>query len=143
MTVKAIPEGFHTLTPQANLVGCDKAIEFFKKAFGAEEKRVMREPGGKVMHAELKIGDSILMLGEAVRDPVSNLNGMLYVNDCDAVFKRAVDAGATALMPVADMPWGDRAGRVRDPFGNHWFIGTHKEDVPDAEVARRMAALHA
>ena len=140
MAVRPIPEGYHTLTPGMNLKDADKAIEFLKKAFGADEK--VRVPGenGKVMHAEIKIGDSIVMLGEAIKDPVQTLNAMLYVQDCDAVFKRAVDAGAPAVQQPTVMPWGDRAGRVTDPFGNKWFIATHVEDVSMEEAMRRMKA---
>ena len=143
MAVRAIPEGFHSITPGMNVKGADKAIEFFKKAFGAEVKLRMATPDGNVAHAEVKIGDSIFMIGDAVRDPVQTLSAMLYVQDSDAVFKRAVDAGATVKMPIADQPWGDRAGRIVDPFGNQWFIATHKEDVSNEEIALRMKALHA
>jgi PhnB protein len=141
MTVKPIPEGFHSITPSANIKDCDKAIEFFKKAFGAEERMRHLGPHGKIVHAEVKIGDSIVMLSEAVQQPVHTLQSMLYVTDCDAVFKRAVDAGATVKGPLTDMFYGDRGGRVIDPFGNEWFIATHKEDVPQAELDRRMKAM--
>ena len=141
MGVKAIPDGYHSITPGMNLKDADKAIEFFKKAFGAEERERIVGPDGKIMHAEVRIGDSIVMLGEAQRDPVRTLGAMLYVNDADTVFSRAIDAGATVKLPMADMPWGDRAGRVLDPFGNEWFIATHKEDVPMDEIKRRMEAM--
>lgn len=140
MAVQAIPEGFHSVTPGCNIVGADKAIEFYKKAFGAEVRVRHATPEGKVMHCEVMIGNSIIMVGEAIKDPVHTLQAMLYVKDSDAVFAKAVEAGATVKMPMADMPWGDRAGRVIDPFGNSWFISTHKEDVADEEIVRRMKA---
>ncbi len=138
MSVKPIPEGYHSITPAMVVNGADRAIEFYKNAFDAEEKVRFPGPDGKIMHAELRIGDSLVMLGEAARDPVANLQAMLYVQDSDAVFQRAVDAGPTVVAPMADMPWGDRGGRVRDPFGNVWFIATHKEDVEVDEMLRRM-----
>jgi PhnB protein len=138
MAVKPIPAGYHSITPGMNLKDAAKAIEFFKKAFGAEEKLRMPGPDGKIVHCEMVIGDSHLMFGDAVRDPVQTLSAMLYVDDCDAVFKRAVDAGATVKSPLADFPWGDRGGRVTDPFGNSWFIATHKEDLSKEEIDRRM-----
>lgn len=140
MAVKPIPDGYNSLTPGMNLKDAHKAVEFFKKAFGAEETICMRAPDGKVMHCEMKIGNSRIMFGEAVRDPVHTMHVMLYVNDSDAVFKRAVDAGATVKMPMADQFWGDRAGRVIDPFGNHWFISTHKEDLSPEELEKRARA---
>lgn len=141
MSVKAIPDGYQSITAGANLKDAAKAIEFFKKAFGAEEIVCMKGPSGTVMHCEMKIGDSRIMFGDAVKDPVHNIHAMLYVQDADAVFKRAVDAGSTVKQPMSDMPWGDRAGRVVDPFGNHWFIATHKEDVSPEEIEKRMKKL--
>ncbi len=145
--VKPIPEGFHTITPQMVVRDAGKAIDFYKKAFGAEE--VMRMPGsdGKtVMHAEMKIGDSIFMLcdefpgSERFVAPQS-LNGTtvcitLYVTDVDKVFQRAVDAGATVSMPVMDAFWGDRYGKLTDPFGHEWGIATHKQDLTPEEIAK-------
>ena len=141
MPVKPIPDGYHSITPSMNIKECEKAIDFFKKAFGAEEVSRNLGPGGKIVHAEVKIGDSIVMLSEAVKQPVHVVHAMLYVADCDAVFKRAVDAGATEMMPPQDMFYGDRGGRVVDPFGNDWFIATHKEDVSPAELEKRVKAL--
>jgi PhnB protein len=138
MAVKPIPAGYHSITPGMNLKDAAKAIEFFKKAFGAEETVRMPGPDGKIAHCEMRVGDSVIMLGDAVRDPVQTLHAMLYVPDCDAVYKRAIDAGATAKSPLVDHPWGDRGGRVIDPFGNHWFIATHKEDLSMEEIERRM-----
>jgi PhnB protein len=138
MAVKPIPDGYHAITPGMNLKDAAKAIEWFQKVFGAELKVRMDGPDGKIMHCEMRIGDSNVMFSDAVKDPVHNLHAMLYVQDADAVYKRAVDAGATSKQPVTDKPWGDRAGRVVDPFGNQWFIATHKEDVPEAVIKERM-----
>jgi uncharacterized glyoxalase superfamily protein PhnB len=146
----AIPEGFHTVTPHLVIQGADKAIEFYKKAFGAEE--LFRMPGmdGKgVGHAELQIGNSRIMIGDEcpqmnAHSPVT-LKGTpvtihLYVEDCDKVFKQATAAGAQVTMPLTDMFWGDRYGKVKDPFGHHWSVATHKEDVTPEECAKRAAA---
>ena len=120
-----------------NLKDCDKAIEFYKKAFGAEEKSRMPGPDGKIMHAELQIGDSRIMMSEAMQMPATQSSIWLYVPDCDALFKRAVAAGAQVKMPLMDMFWGDRFGNVTDGFGNTWGIATHKEDVPPQEMEKR------
>jgi uncharacterized glyoxalase superfamily protein PhnB len=141
--VKAIPEGYHSLTPFLSLKGADQAIEFYKKAFGAEERGRFAGPDGKIMHAEIKIGDSIVMLGEAMMDAPSSGNVHLYVENADAAFERAVKAGATVKMPLADQFWGDRYGVVTDPFGQKWSIASHKEDVPMEEMRKRAAALFA
>jgi PhnB protein len=138
--VKAIPDGYHALTPFLTLKDAARAIEFYKQAFGAEERMRMPGPGGVVMHAELKIGDSVLMLSESVQDPPTVGGVFMYVNDVDAVFARAVKAGAIVKTPVADMFWGDRFGRVTDAWGISWAIATHKEDVSPAEMDKRMKA---
>ena len=154
--VKAIPDGFHSITPGLVVRGGLKALEFYKAAFGAEVISRMDTPDGKVMHAEFRIGNSIVMLGEECPDwgvvapetlggsPVS-LN--VYVEDCDAVFNRAVEAGAAVKMPVADMFWGDRYGKITDPFGHSWGILTHVKDLTEEEVkaaaAEAMAAMAA
>ena len=144
--VKPIPDGYHSVTPYLAVRNADRAIDFYKRAFGARELMRMAGPDGKVRHAELKIGDSIIFLsdempGGSTRSPES-LGGAsgyqyLYVKDVDATFKRAVDAGARVLMPVADMFWGDRFGRLADPFGHEWGLSTHKEDLTPDEIARR------
>ncbi|MCI0607046.1 VOC family protein [bacterium] len=144
--VKAIPEGFHTITPHLVIRDAEKAIEFYGKAFGAETKSVHKTPDGKIMHASLKIGNSILFLADEfpswhVLSPLS-LNGSpvvlhIYTDDVDGVFQRAVNAGATVSMPVADQFWGDRYGKLKDPFGHEWSIGTHKEDLSEEEVIER------
>jgi len=143
MTVKAIPEGYHSITPHMTVRDAARAIDFYKQAFGAVEKGVMKGPGGKVMHAELRIGDSIFMLADEFPEfnslsPQSTGGaGMglhIYTEDVDSAFGRAVKAGATVEMPVSDMFWGDRYGKLADPFGHKWSIGTHKQDVTMAEM---------
>jgi len=148
--VKPIPTGYHTVTPYLTVKGAAQAIDFYKRAFGAQEVERMPGPDGKsVMHAELKLGDSVVMLSDespqgGTRSP-QTLGGstaylFLYVPDVDAAFKRAVDAGAKATMPPTDMFWGDRFGKVSDPFGHEWGLATHKEDVSPEEMRRRAQA---
>jgi PhnB protein len=150
---KPIPDGYRTVTPYITVKGAAQAIEFYKRAFGAQEHERMTGPDGKtVMHGEIKIGDSIVMLADEMpqmgcRSP-QTLGGctgyiFLYVPDVDAAFKRAVEAGAKATMPPADMFWGDRFGTVEDPFGHQWGLGTHKEDLSPEEVRKRGAAAMA
>jgi PhnB protein len=141
--VKPIPEGYHTATPFLNIKHCAEAIAFYQKAFGAEEKFRMPGPGGAIMHAEIQIGDSRIMLSEAMREAPNHSSIFLYVNDCDALWNRAVAAGATVKMALADQFWGDRYGTLEDRFGNTWSIATHKEDVPPAEMEKRGAAAMA
>jgi PhnB protein len=147
MAVKAIPDGYYSLTPYLVITGAAKAIEFYKKAFGAVETVRMPGPDGKIMHAELQIGNSMLMLSDENPErghfSPSTRGGstgsvMLYTEDVDATFKQAVAAGAKADMPPADMFWGDRMGNLTDPFGHTWAIATHKEDVSPEEMGRRM-----
>ncbi|MBP7146949.1 MAG: VOC family protein [Acidobacteria bacterium] len=150
MAAKPVPEGFHTVTPYLIVNDGRAAIEFYKQAFGASEEYRMDGPGGKVMHAEIRIGDSHVMLADEFPDmgyrgpqalggsPVSLL---LYVEDVDARFQRAVAAGAKVLRPVEDQFYGDRTGTLADPFGHVWSIATHKEDVPPDEIKRRMAEM--
>ncbi len=134
--VKAIPEGFGTVTPVLNIKGADAAIEFYKKAFGAEEKARMLGPGGSIIYAELRIGDSAIMLGEAVMNPATQSSTHLFVADADAAWKRALDAGATVAMPIADQFWGDRYGVLADAWGNRWAIATHKVDMTPAQMQK-------
>ncbi len=147
MGVKAIPDGYYSLTPYLIIKGAAAALEYYKQAFGAVEIVRMPGPGGKVMHAEVKIGNSILMLSDENPErghlSPSTRGGnsasiMLYTDDGDKVFKQAVAAGARADMPPADMFWGDRMGNLTDPFGHSWAIATHKEDVSPEEMEKRM-----
>ena len=138
-SVKPIPEGYRTVTASLCLEGADRAIAFYAQAFGAKERMRLATPDGRIAHAELQIGDSIVMLSEAIREPVTSASLYLYVPDVDAAFARAVAAGARVTMEVADMFWGDRFGSVIDPFGVRWGIATHKEDVAGEEIARRAA----
>lgn len=140
--VKAIPDGYHTLTPATIIPEAAEAITFYAKAFGAKTRLRMDGPDGSVAHAELVIGDSTFMIGTAMGRPPVHLAAMLYVTNCDAVFDRALDAGATVKEPLSDKFYGDRSGTVSDPFGNEWTIATHKEDVSEAEMMKRMKAAH-
>jgi len=151
-SVKPIPDGYHSVTPYMTMNDAAGAIGFYKKAFGAEELVRMNGPGGTVMHAEIRIGDSMIMLGGEMpamgtHSPQSlggNTGGiMLYVEDVDALFQQAVAAGATVEAPLADMFWGDGFGKLKDPFGHSWSMATHKEDVAPAEMKRRMDQMTA
>jgi PhnB protein len=145
--VKPIPDGYHTITPYLTVRGAAQAIEFYKKAFGAEEIYRRATPDGRILHAELRLGDSIFMLGDEFPEmggrggPLA-LGGtavglFLYVTDVDGAFARAIAAGAKVTMPLADMFWGDRYGKLIDPFGHEWALATHKEDVGPEEMDRR------
>jgi uncharacterized glyoxalase superfamily protein PhnB len=145
MTAQAIPQGFHSLTPGLTCKDTAKAIEVYKKAFGATERSRMAGPDGRIMHAELQIGDSMMFLADefpgmsaapAQGAPPSQ-SVYLYVPDVDATYDRALAAGCQGAMPVSDMFWGDRFGKVIDPFGHHWNLATHTEDVAPAEMERR------
>jgi PhnB protein len=152
MAVKPIPDGYHTVTPYLAVEDAAAAIDYYKKVFGATERVRMDTPDGKIGHAELEIGDSLVMLADAVpqfstRAPTevgaTTASIFLYVEDVDAVVKGAVDAGATVLMEVADQFWGDRFGTVQDPFGHQWSVATHVEDVPPEEIEERAKAAMA
>jgi uncharacterized glyoxalase superfamily protein PhnB len=141
MGAKPIPDGYHAVTPYLLVPGVAWLIEFLKEAFGAEEQLRINRPDGSLGHAELRIGDSVVMLGE----PTEAFGPMpaslyLYVEDCDAVYRRALRAGGTSVMEPADLPSGERYGGVKDPSGNVWWVATHVEDVAPEEVARRFAA---
>jgi PhnB protein len=152
MATKPVPEGYHTVTPYLHVDDAAQAIDFYKKAFGATERMRMEAPDGRIAHAEIEIGESLVMLSDpfpqsSVRTP-KELGGttagvFLYLEDVDAVVKRAVDAGATVTMEVADQFWGDRFGSVTDPFGHSWSLATHVEDVPPEEMAERAKAAMA
>lgn len=139
--VRAIPKGFHSVSPSLVQADASKTIEFCKKAFGAKLTMKMPGPGGKLMHAEIMIGDSIIMMTDAMRDAPQPASLFLYVPDVDKTFAKAVKAGATVVVPVQDMFWGDRFCNVKDPQGNSWGIGTHIEDVSPAEMKKRAKAF--
>ena len=143
MSAKPIPEGYHTLTPFLTVRNAVRAIEFYKQAFGAQERGVAKGPDGKVMHAEVKIGDSVIMLSDEFPEFGSlspqSIGGSpmglhIYIENVDAAFDRAVKAGAQVEMPVADQFWGDRYGKLKDPFGHKWSIATHKRDMSPEEI---------
>ena len=143
---KPIPEGYHSLQPYLAVEDAAKAIEFYKRAFGAKERGRMPGPGDTIAHAELEIGDSVLMLADpfpqSTLKPPKKLGGtsvgiFLYVEDVDEVVQQVVDAGGSVTMPVEDQFWGDRYGVVADPFGHTWQIATHKEDLSPEEIMER------
>ena len=144
--VKPIPEGYHSITPYLAVTDAARAIDFYQRAFGAKELMRMNSPQGKVTHAEIKIGDSVIMLTEEssnadIRAPQS-LDGstvslFLYVEDLDSVFKKALSAGAKERQALANQFWGDRYGRLIDPFGHSWSLATHVEDVSPEEMGKR------
>jgi PhnB protein len=138
--VRPIPKGYHAVSPSLTQDDARQTIEFCKKAFGAKVLMRMQGPGGKIMHAEVLIGDSIVMLNDVMQEPAQPANLFLYVQDVDKTVARASKAGATVLMPPQDMFWGDRFGRIQDPSGNRWGIATHREDVPPKEMKKRAAA---
>jgi PhnB protein len=146
MSVQPVPEGYHPLIPYLAVDDAAKAIEYYKTAFGAKERARMDGPDGKIGHAELEIGDSVVMLADsfphASTTPPSDAGAttasiVMYVEDVDAVVSKAVDGGATIIEEVEDKFWGDRFGTIRDPFGHVWSIGTHVEDVSPQEMAER------
>ena len=141
MAVKPIPEGFHTLTPYLTVDDAQGLINFVQRAFDGQVTYRMNDEQGNVRHVEMKIGDSMVMIGQA-RDEWKSRPGMfvLYVPDCDAVYKKAVDAGATVVRELATQAYGDRSGGVQDSQGNQWWISTHVEDVSPEEVERRLKA---
>ena len=151
--VKPIPDGFHSVTPYLMVRGAAEAIEFYKRALGAKERYRLPGPDGQgVGHAEITIGDSIIMLADEMpgfpqKAPPSlggtPVNFAVYVEDVDTVFKRAVDAGATVVRPITDMFYGDRVGCISDPFGHQWSIMTHKEEVSPEELKRRLPEEYA
>ena len=153
MPVKPIPDGYHTVTPYLFINGAARAIEFYKQAFAAQERFMMPGPDGKgVMHAEVRIGSSIIMMSyENPQQPCKSaetmggtpVNFYLYVENVDAAFAKAVDAGATAQMPVQEMFWGDRVGSVRDPFGYTWMLATHTRDLTPKEIEEGARAAFA
>ena len=153
MPVNPIPEGYRSITPYLCIAGAAKAIDFYTQALGAKEIARMPGPEDKLMHAEIRIGDSMIMLSDEFaemgncKSPKSlgatSCSIMIYVPDCDRIYKQAVDAGARGLMPPADMFWGDRMSQIVDPFGHVWSIATHVEDVSPDQVNERAAAFMA
>jgi len=145
--VQPIPDGYHSISPAITCKNAASAIDFYKEAFGATEMNRMTGPGGMVMHAELRIGDSVIFVSDewpgmsAAPTPGATPSYylFLYTPDVDTVFNRALAAGAKVAMPVADMFWGDRYGKLTDPFGHSWGLATHVEDVAPDEIARRSA----
>ena len=144
--VHHVPEGYHAVTPYLAVNGAAKALEFYKKAFGATEVMRMQEPSGKIVHAEIKIGDSHIMLADEFPDiefqSPTSVGGasallMIYVENADAVFKQALECGAQQTRALQDQFYGDRSGTLRDPFGHVWTVATHVEDVPPDEMERR------
>jgi PhnB protein len=142
MAVKPIPDGYHSVTPYLVVDGAEQLLTFVKQAFGAEETIRMGGPDGKIGHAEVRIGDSIVMLADATEQSEA-LAAMLhlYVDDCDAMYARAMEAGATSVRELKDEFYGDRMGGVQDAFGNKWYLATHVEDVSEEEMARRAQEL--
>lgn len=148
--VKPIPEGYHSVTPYLIVKGAARAIDFYKQAFGATELMRMEGPDGTVGHAEIKVGDSPLMLADehpemGYRSPQTlggaGISLMVYVDDVDEVFPRAISAGAKELRPIQDQFYGDRSGTLEDPFGHVWTISTHKEDLSNEEMLRRSEEM--
>jgi PhnB protein len=148
--VKPIPEGYHAVTPYLIVSDAVRVIEFYKRGLGAQELTRMPGPGGQIMHAEVKIGDSVVMMGEEpadkpiMRSPKSagtrTASLYVYVPDVDTAFKRALDAGAKVVTPITDMFWGDRIGTIEDPSGHHVTLATHKEDLSPEDIRKRAEA---
>ena len=146
---KTVPAGYHSVTPYMTLRDAVSAIDFYRRAFGAELVMKLNMPDGKIAHAEMRIGDSIIMMSEeneewGNKSPLT-LGGspmflMIYLPDVDAAFAKALAAGATQVRPVEDQFYGDRAGTLKDPYGHQWTLGTHMEDLSQEEVQRRMEA---
>jgi PhnB protein len=137
--VKPIPDNYQVVTPYLVVQGAEKLINFLKQAFGARETERISMPDGSIGHAEVRIGDSVIMMSDAREDMWKAMPSSiyLYVEDCDTIYKRALDVGATSLMEPKDQFYGDRSGGVKDPIGNHWFIATHKEDLTKEELDKR------
>lgn len=151
-TVEPIPAGYHTVTPYLVVEDCAAALDFYKRAFGAEEVLRLPAPDGKIMHAEMRIGDSMIMLSDeapdwGARSPRhyggSPMHLMLYLADADASYAQALAAGATSVRPMENQFWGDRMGRVADPYGHQWSLATHVEEVSPEEMDRRFKAMMA
>lgn len=149
--VNPIPEGYHSVTPYLSIKGAAKAIDYYKQVFGATELFRMAAPDGKIGHAEIKIGNSPIMLADEFPEmefvSPQTLGGspiglMIYVDDVDTMFNQAISAGATEVKPLQDQFYGDRSGTIKDPFGHVWTVATHVEDVAPEELQKRAAAAH-
>jgi len=147
--IEKIPKDYHSITPVLIVKNGDEAIEFYKKGFGVEERSRMKGPDGRIAHAELKLGDSVFMLSDEYPEMEchspktiggSPVSMYVYVEDVDSVFNKAISAGAKALDPVKDQFWGDRHGRLEDPFGHLWSIATHKKDLSEEEMKKAAEA---
>ena len=147
--VRAIPEGYHTISPSLTCKDAARAIDFYKKAFNAQEIMRMPSPDGKISHAELRIGDSVLFLNDEMGPMAGATSGtpriylFLYVEDADTTFDSAVKAGAKVEMPLENQFWGDRFGKLTDPFGHQWGVATHVEDLTPEEIDKRATAFFA
>jgi PhnB protein len=150
--VNPIPQGYHTVTPSLMVRGAEQALDFYQRAFNAEETLRMSGPDGKIMHAEFRIGDSVMMLGEEMpgmgaKSPQtyggSPVSFFIYLENVDEAWQRAVNAGAKVVMPLADMFWGDRAGCVDDPFGHHWWLAQHIADLTLDEIKKNQEEFFA
>jgi PhnB protein len=137
--VRPVPRGYGTVQVSLNLSDAKGAMEFVKKAFGGKVRTVMPGPDGKIMHAELKLGDTVILFSDAVQEAERPANLFMYVPSVDKTFAKAVKAGGKVILPIADMFWGDRWGRLEDPYGNRWSIATHVEDVTPKQMKKRMA----
>jgi uncharacterized glyoxalase superfamily protein PhnB len=139
-SVKSIPDNYHTVTPYLLIQGAEKLIDFVKRAFDAKETLRMSMPDGAIGHAEVRLGDSVIMLSEAQGGEYKPMpTGIyLYVEDCDATYQRALEAGATSIMQPTDQFYGDRSASIKDQCGNHWYIATHIEDLSKEELSKRM-----
>ena len=146
------PKGYHTVTPSLFVAGATKALEFYKKALGAEELMRFEGPDGKIMHSEIKVGDSIVMLADEMpeyggKGPKSiggtPVSFFVYGENVDAAWKRALDAGAKEIQPLADQFWGDRTGCLEDPFGHHWWLAQHIEDLTPEQIRKNAEAFFA
>jgi PhnB protein len=141
--VKSVPEGYHTITPYLVVTGAQKYVDFLKRAFNAQELYTMRKPDGSIGHCEYRIGNSNVMVGESRGDWKPTTAALyLYLDDCDTVYQRAIEAGAISVQEPADQFYGDRSGGVKDFAGNMWWIATHKEDVAPEELDRRAIAAY-
>jgi len=143
MAAKPVPDGYHTVTPYLTVRGAPKVIEFLRQAFGAEiSHEPIKRPGGTIMHAQVTIGDSRIMIAEESEMAKATESSLyLYVPNVDSVYQRAIKAGGNTIMEPTDMFYGDRSGGVKDPSGNSWFIATHKEDVAPQELQKRAEAF--